>query len=326
MKPNKSSRGLSALLTAWVLTFFAIQTYADQPATTQAADSLSTKPAVIEIPGREPRRNADGQLARIRLGVIVSHFSATGPNITGRAGFGWASKAFRDGLLDNEFDCYPIIDPGTAKLDDVPDFITKNFPNRKPIDCSDTAAMAEVDVIAAPFVLKVSPEMLQAVESAVHDRGTGLFIRAWFGNDSPGYTEPLLALHGLSSGQWGWNAKDQDCKVLLEHPILQGTALHVGDALKMEPNGAYGVSHAIPIIGVDMQTISPVGPNTVPNKPEFQFAPLAVSGHGKGRIVTFSVLGHNNDTRTRNAIHTITVRSVKWLAGQLEENAKDGGL
>jgi len=246
-------------------------------------------------------------------------------DITGRPGFGWASKVFRDGLLDREFDCVPVIDPGTANLDDVPAFLAHNFPNRKPIECTDSAGMAELDVIAAPLVLKVSPEMLKAVESAVHDHGTGFFVRGWFGNDSPGFTPQLLALHGISNGQWGWNGKDQNCKVLIEHPILKGSALHIGDVLKMEPNGAYGVSNAIPIIGVDVKVISPVGPNTVPDQPDFQFAPLAISGYGKGRVVTFSVLGHSNDSRTQAAIRLITVRSVKWLAGHLDEK-EEGGL
>jgi hypothetical protein len=256
---------------------------------------------------------AKPSLPPIKLGVILSDATMK------RWGSKMVVKVAREGLFDKSFDLYPIVEPGTAAQGEIPELCRTYFNGRQPIECTDTARLRDLDVIAAPYVSVLTPEMAAAVETFVRDDGKGLMIRAWLGHEGPGLTPPVQALNGLKEGQFGWNPRDTNCEIVAGHPLLGDLSAHVGTQLLLEPNGGYGVHNGQVLVRVtDISKVSPRGDGVVTNRDDFVHAPLFVATLGKGRIVGCMFHGHkNDDAQTSDFVHTIMPRSIQWLAGRL---------
>lgn len=264
-------------------------------------------------PNRAPVQPARAE-PPIKVGVILSQRTAEH--------WQWklVNKVMNEGLLnDPSFEAYAIVEPGTAQQGEIPGLCHKYFAGRAAIDCTDAARLRELDVIVAPYVSTLAPEMADAVEKLVRDQGKGLMIRAWLGVMSPGCTSRVLALNGLTEGQWGWNGRDVECEIISPHPILGDLA--PGTRLLLEPNGAYGVMVEGGERLVVVTNMSNVGPATggpfVTDRADFVHAPLYVSTFGKGRIVGCMFHGHkNDDVATSRFVHAVMPRAIRWLAGR----------
>jgi hypothetical protein len=254
---------------------------------------------------------------KIRVGVILSVFNATGPSWVGKPAGYTRQVSFLRELKDPAIQPVALIDPGTANDPDIARIVQNSFSGRAAIEVTDAAKMDSVAVIVGPDIWNASPELLTAVARRVKNGG-GLLFRQGFGCVTPGFTPEVAELCGLSEGQYGWNLESSICEVVTAHPLLG--KLKPGDTLEMFPNGAYGVlARGTGLITLkDQQRINISGENFQQARADFVHNPLYVAELGKGKIVgcSFARFRPVPDELNAAAKDKFTVRCVKWLAGK----------
>jgi hypothetical protein len=134
-----------------------------------------------------------------------------------------------------------------------------------------------------------------------------------------GNRSQMLALNGLTEGQYAWPQGSMACEIVAEHPILGGLSGKIGTQLDMFPNGMCGKYTGTPLIEVSHPELSgqiPAGQT---------FAPLFIGVRGKGKIVNCAFQGSKPTPPEldRAGKDPFTVRAVKWLAEQ-SRAAKSG--
>ncbi|MEA2708962.1 MAG: hypothetical protein QOF78_1563, partial [Phycisphaerales bacterium] len=128
---------------------------------------------------------------KIKVGVMVSDYTATGP--TGQhmgTGFGGLNVGLQK-LDDPRFERYAIIEPGTAHAGRVPEIIQRYFAPGRVIDGSNVEQLRALDVIACFNVVNMRDDVLDAVIVVVRDDGVGVLNQVSTGCNRPGLTEPV---------------------------------------------------------------------------------------------------------------------------------------
>jgi RNA polymerase sigma factor (sigma-70 family) len=251
----------------------------------------------------------------IKVGVIVSLFTATGPHwLPNPHGYAGAQLILRE-LRDSSIECIPIIESGSESDAALQAVLKNDFAGKKPLVAVDAAHLADLDVIVAARVANATDELLTAVEGRV-TQGAGLLIRQSFGVITPGYTPQVTALNGFVEAQYALTQGGAG-KVVAGHPLLG--SLKAGRMLKLGSNGAYGklAVGGIGLIEMAGGNVNPIGDNAR-QRDDFIFYPVYVSQLGKGKIVGCSFSGSQPAPADLNAAAggKFTVRCVKWLAGR----------
>jgi hypothetical protein len=281
------------------------------------------------VPGRDTRAPAKPQAAakpttspatRVKVGVYLSHYSATGPSWIGRP-YGYTSQVAQlRHLKMPELDLYPFVEPGTETDPELAKRLRSHFPGKRPLDITKAADIRTVQVLVTNHSPNVAPEALDAIETAVRDGGVHLITRAT-GVVTPGWNEQTTRLSGLTSCQYGWNPQPVECEVVTPHPLLG--SLTAGAVIPMMPNGAYGTlpPGAIPLIRVkDMADVGAVGAQA-PGGDAFIHHPLYLSRLGKGWILGCPYAPYRPTPAELDAATggNFLKRAVIWLAqGRLE--------
>jgi len=253
---------------------------------------------------------------KIKVGVYLSHFTANGPNWTGK-GWGYNSQVriMRE-LKSPEIELYALIEPGSEKEPDLVAKLNTHFKTRPKLDVTNVTALRQLDVIVANCVNNVPDPALTALETVVGE-GKGLFIRCVMGDFEPGFTAQVSRLHGLSDGAYAWNKEPVEALVVGEHPILGTLSGKKETMMRVRANGGFGafVPNAVPLIRLrDGQVVHP----STEAPEEWPFYPLYVSSLGKGRIVVCSMAGF---AETPDELQAATggrfvPRAIAWAAGR----------
>lgn len=251
---------------------------------------------------------------KIKVGVYLSHYTANGPNWTGK-GWGYNSQVriLRE-MKTPGLELYALIEPGSEKQPDLLAKLNTHFKTRPKLDVTDPSALRQLDVIVANAVNNVPDAALTALETVVGE-GKGLFIRCVLGDFEPGFTPQVCRLHGLSDGAYAWNREPVEAEVVASHPILGTLSGRTGSTLRVRANGGFGAfaPNALPLIR--LRDGQPVQPST-DTPQEWPFYPLYVSTLGKGRIVVCSIAGHADTPHELQAATDgqFVVRAITWAA------------
>src|SRR5204862_477156 len=118
------------------------------------------------------------------------------------------------------------------------------------VDGSSISALRKLDVIVAGHNWHMRPDVLNAVDAAVHD-GVGILEQAGFAKLTPSFTEQVCALSGLDRADLFSNARGGMCRIVAAHPILGD--LKVGDEISAPMLfGAIGPIRGTPLIAATM--------------------------------------------------------------------------
>ena len=274
----------------------------------RVADPAAPAPASV-TPSTRP-----SDAPKIKVGVFLSHYTANGPNWTGK-GWGYNSQVriLRE-MKSPELKLYALIEPGSEKQPDLLAKLGTHFATRPKLLVTDVPAMRQLDVIVANCVNNVPDDALAALETVVGE-GKGLFVRCVMGDFEPGFTPQVARLHGLVDGAYAWNKDPVEAEIVGAHPILGTLSGKTGTTMLVKANGGFGqfTPNAVPLIR--LRDGQPVRAATDAPQ-EWPFYPLYVSSLGKGRIVVCSMAGM---TETPDELLTATdgkfvVRAIAWAA------------
>ena len=251
--------------------------------------------------------------APIKLGIIISKFTATGPHWIDKP-YGYGNQMQRlSELKDPGIEWYPVIEPGTEIDKDLAGILLRTFPGKTPINGYDATELKKLDVVLGHMICNMQDKMATALTEAVKD-GLGL-VQQSGGSVTPGYTPAINQLAGMVSGDYGWNPRDVDCEVVGTHPLLGNLSGNIGAIISARPNGHFGELIGIPLLRVKERTDVFVPRGT---RVAADFYPLYVSQLGKGRIVGIGLAHYVATPRELQAAHNnrFFIHCVQWAAGR----------
>lgn len=313
----------TAMAIACLLTLLATGTVvaltSPRPTDPAAAALVSAPPTVTEpqvpalVTTALPTSNPSILGAKIKVGIIVSDFSATGPHDM-PSPFGYANQIRRiSELRDPSIEIYPIIDPGSENAGQLPSILHGGFPTAKPINGADLDELRKLDVILTNYNANMRDDVLLAIESAVNG-GVGLIWQG-AGSITPGYTPVVKRLAGMSDAEYGWNPGDVDCQVVGDHPLLGSLAGQTHKNIRLMPNGACGVLNGVPLLCVSNTDEILSGRKLGGEK---NLYPLYISQLGKGRIVGIAFAHYVGVPGQLQKAHNgrFYIHCVQWAAGR----------
>jgi hypothetical protein len=244
---------------------------------------------------------ASRAVPKLKVGVIVSLYTATEPSWLGRP-YGFKHADAAKDFDDPSVELYAIVDPDTQGDEQVLEALKTYFPAGRQdrlIDGSDAKALAQLHAIVALRAWNMHDAVLAAIDEAVKS-GVGLVNAAAMGTVTPGFTSPLVSeLAATTNARYAYNSRPQPVEILEKDflpaellpkpadgaPGGDGAEAAVDAELKVKPNGAMGALKvgATPILKLKDRTGVGLDPNAVAG--DVEFYPLVVADHGKGRII-----------------------------------------
>src|ERR1051326_1109744 len=157
--------------------------------------------------------------ARIKVGIIISQYTATGPCWTdNRKTFGFIrARRCVETMKDPQIERFAIIEPDTDVSGEASAALTKIPPDHY-IDATDAAALKKLDVIVSFFQWNLRDPELDALVQAV-DSGVAMLIQASAGTYRPGFTPAVRKLHGISGAVAYYHMAPAECTVVTDHPL-----------------------------------------------------------------------------------------------------------
>jgi hypothetical protein len=258
--------------------------------------------------------------AKIRVGIIISQFTAQGPHYT-QLPYGYKDgylQLFRALRTESNLEIVPIIEPTANEDPDLIATLQSEFRGKPPIDASDSQQLMTLDVIAAPRVWNETPQVLNAIRAAVR-AGKGLLVVAGIGMETPGIgTSPVDQLNGLKEGIWEYCSEGADCQIANPHSLLGN--LKAGDSVSLPANGecgilADGATGLLEVINLD--DVHEIGPmREIPST--YHFYPVILSRLGQGKIVNcqFTSWEPVRDDLQKPTNERFMVHCIEWLANR----------
>ena len=237
----------------------------------QQADAINSSQKEVAPNPRQASSNPNA----LKVGLVMSHFTATGPSWRGEP-YGYehqASEEFAAVLDQMNFDVYAVIEPGTATKGALPRILAKTGLWDKTIELTDLPALLNLNVIVIKKCNNAIPEMIGVLRQ-VAESGVGIVDIGGFGRVTPGYNAEFEDFYGVSNTGYSYYLEVIDAPVLQQHPILgdlkpgDTIAIDVPDGITV-PNGVR--DGAVLLGGTD--------------KLDDNFCTLMVREVGKGRMV-----------------------------------------
>ena len=259
-------------------------------------------------PGNQVRPQQSSNPDAPRVGLLMSHYTATGPHWISRP-YGYINQetdSIARALNEANFDVYAVVEPGTEVLGELPGILHAFGLSQKTVNGFDTEALEMLDVVFLSSVSNVHVAMLEALDTAIRN-GVGLVNVSTLGVVNPSENHPLLeSITGIEHARYTWQGfKDSTCPILHQHPILGG--LKVGTTFTVNTlNGCRtesGVVHDATIL---------LG--TPADYPE-TFPVLYVRNHGQGRVVR-AQWHRPHQPGIPLPGFTFYVRCINWAAGR----------
>ncbi len=274
-------------------------------------DAAAPAPSVSPVAGPTSQ---PASARKIKVGVYLSHYTANGPNWTGK-GWGYNSQVriLRE-MKSPEIELYALIEPGSEKQPDLVAKLNAHFKTRPKLDVTDPRALRQVDVIVANAINNATDPALAALETVVGE-GKGLLVRCVLGDFEPGFTPVVSRLHGLSDGAYAWNKDAVQAEIVGQHPILGRLSGKTGTTIMVRANGGFGALTPGSVPLIQLRNDQPVRATT--DAPlEWPFYPLYTSALGKGRIVVCSIAGHADTPDELQAATDgrFVLRAIAWAA------------
>lgn len=202
------------------------------------ADEKPAAPDGIFEDESAPKSDKGQSKGPLKVGVIISKFTATGPNWIGTP-YGYSHAMIAKDLLADDVELYAIVEPETEGDADLATALAEHFPADVPtIDGHDAEQLQSLDVIVGQRVANMNDEMIAAVHEAVR-QGTGLVISQTFGTVTPGYRQEICDLFGMKTAGYAFNMTPVACEVLAADPILEGSE-DAGVEWQAQPSGTLG--------------------------------------------------------------------------------------
>jgi hypothetical protein len=264
----------------------------------QPAEDAPPAPRSVPAPGRP-----------IRVGVIVSAFTANGPHWLQQP-HGYAHAEIAATLVDPSVDLYAVVEPDTEQTPGQRDLIDRLFPAGHAIVCTDSAAMAGLEVIVAHRVWNLGDPLLGSLTRAVSD-GVDLVNISAAGTVTPGYTQQVLSLLGLTDAAYVAQRSMASARTLADHPILG--SLPPDTSLALVPDGAMGHLQGTPLI-VSPRVTRPFHTDLAEPRADLgPLHPLCLARLGKGQIIVCNWRSPpaSLDQATGGSFY---INCIRWLA------------
>lgn len=194
---------------------------------------------------------ANAPAAKLKVGVLVSRFTAEGPHWTGKP-YGWRHANIARRLKDDFIELCPIVDPDTVADEGVLKAIAENFPagaEHRVIDGADADRLSRLDVIVAQRVWNLDERAVEPLLKAV-SAGVSLVNIGSTGVVTPGFSLVVNPLNAMDDdATYAWHPREQPVefvdgsKLGLEAKPKAGepeAEVLAAEALKLKPNGAMG--------------------------------------------------------------------------------------
>lgn len=243
-----------------------------------------------------------------KVGLVLSHFTATGPHWI-ENNYGYEHQHSREiaGMLDEmNFDVYALIERGTREEGELPGLIESLGLSEKTIEIIDGPALQSLDAIVVKSCNNTADETLGPLTRAV-ENGTGLVTIGTFGVVTPGATaevERFLSIKGASYNIY-WNKVT--CTVAARHPVLGDLA--PGDEFVLDSLDGMRSEHGVVNGGALLK-----GPDSVDPK----FIPMYWNMLGKGRCIHLQWF--NPGVRDSHfGKYGLYERAINWVSGHPPE-------
>jgi RNA polymerase sigma factor (sigma-70 family) len=273
-----------------------------------------------EIPQAPPAVPAAQALAQpIKVGVLLSYFTATGPHWTVPP-YGWGQQTSTIPMLkDRSIELIPVIEPGTAQDDPLPTLLARYFLGKTPLDASKADQLRTLDVLVTIGTADIRDDVVSAIDDAV-SHGTGL-LKGWFGFAAPGYTPTVQQLCGLSGAEYEYSNQLVNCVVAADSPLLGDLSGQMGQTIRLLPNGEAGTLTGTPLLKLKgpADAAKLYNENGIPwNSAGSEFYPLYVSQLGQGRIVGIEFAQYRSLPSALDAANhgRFYIHCVQWLANK----------
>jgi hypothetical protein len=270
------------------------------------SNTLVTDDGLNQLAGLPEFRHDLAYYSLVRVGVLLSHFTATGPNWKGNPYEYDHSITLAQKLQDMGFDVYAVIDPGTRHLGELPAVLAELGLDDYVIEGRIGRELRSLDAIVSPQNPNIRDEVLGGILDAVK-HGTGFVNFSTFGTVTPTYeSEAVQELFGIRDPEYYFHFKPFDTKVVGDHPILH--PLEDGDVFHiMWVNGMSGQIDGTALLSA---------PEGVPE----DFVPLYVRTLGEGRVVNYQCHLEPEPTPP-HTFDGMFARCILWVAGwELETN------
>lgn len=239
-----------------------------------------------------------------RVGIVMSHFTATGPHAIERP-YGYehqSSLVFAGVFAEYNYDVYAIVEPGTENEGDLPTVLSAANLVGKTINGADAAALKTLDCIFVKALVNCPDDVMKALVEAVRS-GVGMVSMSTFGGITPGLeAEPVRLVIGTPEPEYIYGI-DGECKLLNPHPILG--SMKPGDTFAATMFSGYcapqGLVNATPLF-------SP--PEGAPE----DFCPMYVHNLGFGRVVRLQWFDPLMPETPFNGPWELYTRAVNWAA------------
>jgi hypothetical protein len=188
------------------------------------------------------------------------------------------------------------------------------FSGKRPLIANDPADLKTLDVFVAG-TLATPDDVVDAIEQAVNS-GVGFMARNWFAIRTPGYTEKVLRLYGLTEARYDFANAALECEVVApDHPILGSRTGKPGDRIMMRANGTFGVLAPQSQGLIKIKDASKVSDMQGPAPDNYAFYTVYTSQLGQGRIVCCCYAVYDTPQHLNSAVGPqFLKRSLRWLA------------
>jgi hypothetical protein len=181
--------------------------------------------------------------AKLKVGVLVSQYTATGPYLGGGRPYGYDHAKIADELRDESVQLFPVIEAGSENDADLAEAIKERFPESEGqvYLASDVDALKSLDVIVLARTPNLKEDALAGIHSAV-SAGTPLLVVGRVGNLNPGYKdEKVRDLVGMSEAQYAWAPQAQPITLIeKDDPLLKEIEITEDEPLRAMPAGVLG--------------------------------------------------------------------------------------
>jgi hypothetical protein len=202
------------------------------------------------LPARGDEAATQPAGGKMKVGILVSEFTATGPH-SGAQEYGYAHAKIAAEIKDPSIVLIPIIDPGSESEAGLGEAIKENFPDSegKVLNAGDPEALKSLDAIVLAQVPNLKDEVLEGVTKVVSE-GTPLLVVGRCGNLNPAYKNKMIGdLVGMTEAHFAWTRGTGPAEVVAkDDPLIKG--LNAPEEWTVTVAGAHGKLNegAVPLV------------------------------------------------------------------------------